>query len=279
METHIRCLTKACNQLGIGYNFLDKEENFIQLDKANELIFQRNRTPFNTEVMASICKDKEHTYHLLNQQIAMPKTVGYLDFNTSDEYQKYIRYKTLDAVLENIEKEFTYPVVIKSNSGALGINVFLCHDQERVREALSQIFNRNSSFYDYVALAQEYIPSEKEFRMVYFKKELVLCYQRVSENKEFGAKYWDSNKGFAIHFTDSKELSSLTEFLSPVLELPGLSYVGCDVIKSHQGKNYLIEINSGPKYNHFVDSCGEKEVIKMYTKILREVYPQLSQSV
>lgn len=268
METHIKCLAQACNNQHIKYQYLDDEKNFIKVALSEGLLFQQNRTPFNTEVIASICKDKEHTYQLLHNQIAMPKTIGFLDFNTHDHYQKYVNHPSLQAIIGKIEQEFSYPLVIKKNSGALGINVFLCHDKKLVKAALNEIFNRNSCSYDYIALAQEYIQPKQEFRAVFFRKELLLCYQRVSENKSFGIRYWDTNKGHALHINNPKELSALTQFIQPALELPGLIYVGFDIIKNTQGEYRLLEMNSGPKYNNYVQSYGEEKIITLYEKIL-----------
>lgn len=279
METHIKCLTQACIRQNIKYQSLDNEQNFIHVALGEGLLFQQNRTPFNTEVMATICKDKEHTYQLLYQQIAMPKTMGFLDFNTPDQYKKYIHYSSQQAIITKIEQEFNYPVVIKKNSGALGINVFLCRDREMVDAALNDIFNRNSCRYDYVALAQEYIYPKQEFRVVFFRNELLLCYQRISENEAFGARYWETNKGHALHINNPAELTALTQFVQPALALPGLSYVGFDIIKNPQGEYRLLEMNSGPKYNHYIQSYGEKEIIGLYEKILLKERQLIHQSL
>jgi len=271
VETHIKCLTQACDKQNIKYQSLDDEKNVIKVALGDGLLFQQNRTPFNTEVIASICKDKGHAYQILNKQIAMPKTIGFLDFNTHDHFQKYVNYPSQEAIISEIERAFSYPVVVKRNRGALGINVFFCRDRSAVKAALDEIFNRNSCSYDYIALAQEYIQPKQEFRVVFFRKEHILCYQRVSENKEFGLRYWDTNKGHALPINDPEELSALTKFIKPALELPGLNYVGFDIIKNHQGEYCLLEMNSGPKYNHYIQSCGEGKIITMYEKMLRKI--------
>ncbi len=271
MEIHIKCLTQACDNQKIKYQSLDNENNVIKIALGEGLLFQQNRTPFNTEVIASICKDKGHTYQILHTQVAMPKTIGFLDFNTHDHFQKYVNYPSQDAIISEIENVFSYPVVVKRNRGALGINVFLCRDRTAVETALDEIFNRMSCSYDYIALAQEYIQPKQEFRVVYFRKEHLLCYQRVSENKEFGLRYWDTNKGHALPINEPEELSALEQFIQPALELPGLNYVGFDIIKNHQGEYRLLEMNSGPKYNHYIQSCGEEKIIAMYEKMLLKI--------
>lgn len=271
MEINIQCLIAACDNLNIGYQYLDINKNFVMVELHDGLLFKSNVTPFNTEVMSAICKDKEYSYRLLHNRIAMPKTIGFIDFNVQDKYHKYVRYNSKSSILDAIEKEFTYPVVVKKNRGALGINVFLCQDRNMASLALEQIFNRNDCSYDYIALAQEYIQPEKEFRAVFFRGECLLCYQRISEDKKFGVRYWDTNMGHALDVDSPEDLSALAEFVHPSLSLLGLDYIGFDIIKSIHDKYFLIELNSGPKFNNYVDSCGPKKVIAMYEKILLQI--------
>lgn len=272
METYLSCLIKACQQIGLDYQFLDKEHNFIRVYTGSDpLYFQINKTPFNTAVMASICIDKEHSYLLLSNSINMPKTIGFLDYNVAAQYQKYLNYNSLKEIVDKIEKEFTYPVIIKKNKGGLGINVFFCQDREQVQESLKTIYNKNCSEYDYVALAQQYLPYEKEFRLVCFRGEAVLAYERISGNSKFNARYWEAESGWAKHITDQKIIDELVSFVRPSFDIKGLEYVGFDILQGKDGNYYLLELNSGPKYDHFIKCNGEEAVVAMYKRILARV--------
>ena len=272
METYLTCLIKACQKIGLDYQFLDKEHNFIRVYTGSDpLYFQINKTPFNTAVMSGICIDKEHSYLLFRNSINMPKTIGFLDYNVAAQYRKYLSYKSLKEIMDKIEMEFTYPVIIKKNKGGLGINVFLCQDREQVRESLKTIYNKKSSEYDYVALAQEYLPHKREFRLVCFRGEAVLAYERVSDNSKFNARYWESGKGRAKHVTDQKIIDDLVSFVRPTFGITGLEYVGFDILMRNDGNYYLLELNSGPKYDHFIKCNGDEAVVAMYKKILGRV--------
>jgi len=67
---------------------------------------------------------------------------------------------------------------------------------------------------------------------------------------------------------DTEEIEAITGFAEPALELPGLSYVGLDVIKNTKGEYRLLEINSGLKYDHYVQAQGTEGIIAMYERIL-----------
>ena len=45
--------------------------------------------------MAKICLDKAHTHALLSDNIKMPKTISFLDYNVKEHYKKYLKYTCL----------------------------------------------------------------------------------------------------------------------------------------------------------------------------------------
>jgi glutathione synthase/RimK-type ligase-like ATP-grasp enzyme len=270
VEANISSLVKACQINNLPYRFIDKNQNCLLIKEQH--YFQLNRTPFNTEAMAAICKDKEHQYDLLKDQVSMPKTMGFLDYTTSPEYQQYVTYKSLEAIIGAIESNFSYPMVIKKNRGALGIHVFLCQNREQVTTAINTVFDKNSAEYDYVVLAQQYIKSQLEVRVIFFDGKPVLSYERYFGEVEFGARYWETNNGKAIE-TDNQQLTNkLTDAFTPAITLPGLRFVALDIIIDEQDNCHLIELNSGPKVNHFIKSHGDKAVVKMYCDILQQYF-------
>ena len=272
MEAYLACLIRACDELGFDYEFFDKEKNFLQVNlNGKSLHFQINRTPFVSAVMAGICKDKEHSYLMFKDSINMPKTIGFLDYTVEEKFLKYLTYDSANAIIERIEEEFTYPLVIKKNKGSFGINVFLCHNKDEVKEAIVTIFNKNSNQYDYIALAQEYIPHHREFRVVCFRGEVVLAYERISGNSDFNARYWEAGKGSAKHITDPEMIEKFTNFVRPALGISGLEYVGFDIVMRKDGSFSLLELNSGPKYDHFIKDNGTEAVVELYKKILARV--------
>lgn len=267
MEKNIQCLVQACRNLGIRYEHLDKEKNFLRVMLCGSWeYFQIYKTPFNSEVVYGVCKDKAHTYDLLAPVVRMPNTASFLDWNTDLEYKKYVNYHSETEVVEAMENQFEYPLIIKRNKGALGQNVYLCNERCHAILALDKVFNKESKHYDYVALAQQYIRTKKEYRFVCAFGEPVLTYQR-GNTSGFNKRYWERG-GKAILIEDLKIINALHRFVKPVFDWITIGFVGFDIIKGEDNKLYLIELNSSPKFNHVIEGNGQNCVTDMYEKAL-----------
>jgi glutathione synthase/RimK-type ligase-like ATP-grasp enzyme len=266
VEANINALVQACQLDSLPYRFTDKNHNCVMVK--GRYFFQLNRTPFNVESMAALGRDKEHQYELLNDQLNMPKTMGFLDYRVTEEYKKYLTYHSLVAIIDAIESNFSYPLVIKKNRGALGINVFLCHNRDETTTAINTVFDKDSPEYDYVVLAQQYIKTQLEIRVVFFQGQAVLAYERHFAKVNFGARYWETDDGKAIEISNQDIINKASEAFSAAINLPGLPFVGLDIIIDEENNYHLIELNSGPKFNNYIRNHGNEAVVTMYRKIL-----------
>jgi len=272
MEEQIACLIEAGKRLGIPHHFLDRDHNVVALEVHSErFIFQSNRTPFNREAHAGICLDKDHTYQLLHDVVRMPASLAFFDFSLRDKYKRYVRHDSLEAMVAEVEATLVYPVVVKRNRGALGKNVFLCQDGAQVAEAIGRIFDRAIAGFDYVAQVQHYIPARQEYRFVCFEGSPVLAYERFAEAAGFKARFWELEGGRTIQVRDEAVLAALLDFVAPVFKRLRLGMVGFDVLRSHRDELYLLELNSGPRFDHFIQDHGRVPIIHMYEQILRQL--------
>ena len=268
MQKNTICLIKAAERLGLEYDYVDANSNFIKVKIAGSWeYFQSNRTPFNSQVQYGICLDKMHTYTLLSDQIRMPVTMSFLDWNVKQEYRKYLHYTSQDQAIAAVENQFDYPLIVKQNRGSLGTNVYLCANNDDIANAFGEIFNRNSSSYDYISLAQEYIYAEEEYRLICAFGEPVLAYRRGNA-KGFNARYWEKGEQ-AILIEDQQLIDRLYGFVKPVYTVFDIGLAGFDIILGENGYEYLIEINSAPKVDHVIEGNGEDCVVTMYEKILK----------
>lgn len=272
MQHHIRCLTQACKQLNVDFSFLDEEQNLVELHiHQKSFLFHSNRTPFNTEALAGLCLDKGHTWQVLHQHVRMPRTLAFMDMQVPPKYRHYLRYHSCEAIIAEIEDTLTYPLVVKRNRGALGNNVFLCHNRQEVGAALARIYNKALPGYDYIALAQEFIPSLQEYRLVCFRGEPVLLYERYAGDKTFKALYWEAPEGQPILVEDEALIREQMAFLQPVFQRLHPGYVGVDLVRSVSGEWVLLELNSGPRVDHFIEFNGPERIIAMYARIVQRL--------
>lgn len=268
MQKNIKCLIQASKQLGINYQFIDEEQNFVALNISGHLIyFKISVTPFNPDIFSEICKDKMHSYELLHSVVHMPKTLQFLDYNTDEKYKKYLKYSSENAIIRKIEETFAYPLIIKRNKGSLGINVYLCQNMTDTREALQNIFEQKSKHYDYVALAQEFVPTQKEYRLVCVYGKPMLAYFRGNAT-DFNQQYWEKGE-VATLITNQDLIEQLYQFVKPIFSVLDIPWVGFDIIKGKDNQFHLIELNSTPKFEHIIESSGEEAVIQMYAKALQ----------
>ena len=203
MLPQLVCLTQAAKNLGVPYTTHDPNKNLIRLQVGGTwYLFQKNYTPFNTETEANICLDKEHTYHLLHEAVRMPKTLGFFDAQQAAKYPNYAGHQSVAAMVADAEAALSYPMVIKRNRGALANQVYLVEDRQQATEALTAIFNHQHKGYDYVALAQEYVPAHKEYRVVFFRQKPLLAYERFAGEVAFKAGYWNLPEGSSIYVDD-----------------------------------------------------------------------------
>ncbi|MEG4047964.1 YheC/YheD family protein [Microcoleus sp. Pol17_C1] len=274
MLTNIEILLAACEELNIPYEILHPSQNLIRLKQGGEeYYFVNYMTPFNSASLAEIFKDKEYTYQLLNGKINTPRTLGFVSRHCEEKYKKYLSFPDIESIVLEVNKKFTFPVILKRNRGAGGNNVFLCESREQIKAALEIIFNVNSKDYDYVALAQEYIEIAHEYRAVFCKEKLVLLYEKDKSQAKFAGNlsplHWEGAK--AEHIINPNLMSEIEDFVKPVFAEIAINYAGLDIALDKNGAYWLIEINSSPNYDIFVRDNARQIVVTMFKDILESL--------
>lgn len=264
----------ACERLNIKHRFYDDNDNFVVVYLDKPYFFVNCSTPFNNDGIHKISKDKEFSYRLLNEHIAMPKTAGFFDPEPiSDENKIYANQSDAKEITKDIIREFPLPVVVKMNSGSQGKNVFLCNSEAEVEEALKKIYDKNSPLYDYVVIAQDYIRIKREYRVVVFEREILLVYEKDISNARFSGNlsplHYENAK--AVYVDDKTLISKIADFIKPMFNVFDVQFAGLDVVSDENGKFWLIETNVHPGFSHFVKDNGEARLVDMYEKILKKM--------
>ena len=274
MLTNIEILLAACRELNIFYEILHPSQNLIRIKHGGEDYFFVNyMMPFCSASVAQILKDKEYTYQLLNGKINTPKTLSFVSPHCEAKYKKYLSFPDIASMVVEVEKNLDLPVILKRNRGSGGNNVFLCESREQIQAALEIIFNVNSKDYDYVALAQEYIEIDREYRAVFCQQKLVLLYEKDKSQAEFAGNlsplHWEG--ATAQHITNSRIVSEIESFVRPVFAEIAIDYAGFDIALDKNGKYWSLEINASPNYDIFVRDNDRQIVVTVFKDILESL--------
>lgn len=269
MNPNLRCLAKACAHQNVSFETYHHTANVALV--AGKHLFVNWSVPLLTHSVARLCTDKEYSYTFFKDKVRMPLTSGFLDLAVDDAYSEYLREDTSNKILEKIQTDFTYPVIVKRNSGSHGSNVYLCQTPADVRGALSAIFNRASSEYDYVALVQEYYDAHIERRVILLDGKVSFAYRKDVTGAVFKGNlsplHWENAKGVLC---SREEEQRMEQFLAPLFStFPGLRYVGVDLLEDSNGNLCLIELNGSPGFRVFIRDNGDARVVQMYGEMLR----------
>jgi len=270
MLNNIRLLLQACHNLNIPYEILHNHENLIKIKLEKNYYFCNYSTPFVDQSVFKILKDKEYTYSILQGKIKIPKTSGFLSPFCDQKYQEYLKFKTIPEIATEIHRLFQFPVIVKRNSGSSGHNVFLCKSFAEIETALTEIFNIYDKNYDYIAVAQEYILIQREYRAIFLNQELILLYEKDISQATFTGNlsplHWQGAQ--AKYINNSQIISKIETFCQPVFKELNLNYTGLDIAIDKDDQYWLIEANSHPNYDIFTRDNGEDLAVQVFEKML-----------
>lgn len=271
MITNIQFWTTACQELNIDHEIYHHTKKILKVIKrSHPYYFVNTNTPFNSQSVSKLAIDKDYTYCLLKDKIAMPKTKGFLYPFCQEKYHKYLTHDSLTAIETDIMTTLSLPVIIKRNSGSMGNNVFLCEKKAQIQPCLEKIFDQNSKNYDCIALAQEYIQISREYRAVFFQNQIFLLYEKNKDNAKFvdnlSPLHWEGAK--AKHITDPDLIGKIEDFCQPIFAEIPIIYTGVDIAIDQKGKYWLIEINSSPSFNLFLQNNASQIILDMCKKML-----------
>ena len=200
-------------------------------------LFAVGTTPFNNQSIVRLCCDKEFFYNYYQDVITMPQKKGFLDPNCGPDYSEYLRFKTMNAIIQEGKHLFSYPLIVKMNQGSQGKCVFKVCDDKQFEHALKEVYKN-----DYIALVQEYVDIKSEYRIVYLNKRLMFAYKKNNENAIFTGNisplHFDG--AYAEIVEDKELLNAFDKFIQPMLLKKDIPYCGLDVALDKEDKMWLI---------------------------------------
>lgn len=210
---------------------------------------------FNKASPIEICDDKMRTYiALANQGIPMPKTIS--------APLRYIKENN-ENFLQNLVQILSFPMVMKTNFGSMGLGVYLINDYEGLRE-------KENAFGMSPHLYQQFIVPSKgfDYRLVLVNQKFVAGYRRRSLNGDFRSNIAQGGTGEKVDI--SPAMIDLAEKAASII---GLDYCGVDILDSGDpNRPILCEVNS----NAFIEGAEKVtgiNIAKAYAEhIQKEIY-------
>jgi len=238
------------------YNTLSEYDFCVYLDKdkyAARLLEAGGMRLFNRAEAIEVCDDKMLTAIALQGVAPMPKTLPaplcyYLNEPVSSE------------MLDTVERELGYPVVMKECFGSCGKGVFLARDREELRETAERLKGKPHLFQEFICES-----AGRDLRVIVVGGKVVSAMRRVSEtdfrsNAELG--------GRGEPFVPDETATRLCEKIADRLKL---DYCGIDLLFSERG--YLVcEVNSNAFFKT-MERVTKVNVARAYAEYLfRTVY-------
>lgn len=272
-KPNMHSLVKACENLGVSYKQMDEMGNFLVININNQdLYFNNVRVPLSTESVAMICTNKIYTYWLLENELPMPKTKSYLDPNSEDEaVRNAASFKKQKHIVEDILKNFQFPLIVKMNAGLQGRHVYKCDTKRKVAKAVKAIFKKRQANYDSSLLAQDFIEIEHEYRVILMEGEMLLNYEKVSLNKNRNLSPLHNDDGKAILIKDEEINNQIRNIVSQSPRLKDLEWIGLDIASDKNGNWWILELNTRPGFSYYIRDNGDEEIVKVYEKLLTRI--------
>ncbi len=179
---------------------------------------------FNTLSSIKICDDKMLTHLELAGVVDMPRTM-------SGTFS-YVSVVESVENIQKIEKQFTYPMVLKKNASSLGAGVYLVNNRDELVQKIKELSGKPY-------LIQEYIRSAKgeDYRLIVIGGKCVASMRR-SSNTDFRSNIELGGKGECV--TVPKEFVEIAESAAKKLKL---DYCGVDILNDN-GRPLVCEVNS-----------------------------------
>ena len=171
-------------------------------------------------------KDKLYTQQVLGESnLPVPKTL-------------LVRHPIK---LEWVEKNLTFPVIIKTLSGSFGAGVFLAEDKKQFKQLLKMAEITKKS---YNIIVQEFIKDSwgKDLRVFVLNGKVVGCMMRQAVDDDFRANITRGGEGIPY------QIDEIIEWLGgESARLLGLDIAGVDLLFDNGGYK-ICEVNSSPGF-------------------------------
>jgi len=166
--------------------------------------------------------------------------------------------------LELIEKNLSYPIIVKTLSGSYGAGVFLVEDRKQFRQLMKMAELTKPS---YNIIVQEFIQDSygKDLRVLVVNGKVVGCMMRQAVDGDFRANL--TRGGEAIPYQIDENIEWLGGECARLLHL---DIAGVDLLFNN-GSYTICEVNSAPGFEGMEKYTNKNIAVEMVNYVVKKI--------
>jgi hypothetical protein len=252
LSNPLSALTMVLNEKGVQYQLSDQTQTQPQQESVKISLNNRDYTftdgniPGHTCTKTDLLHNPEHRYQLFNQQVQMPKTMGFIcPTKASCSAQSANHLQSLTSV---VEKFFSYPILIKihSNKSKKLLKTFFCENQKGITLPLRWVIQHGIE--DATLVAEAYIPPRKNYQVFCYDHNVILAYE--SQKSYLNPQGIAANSG-NIQTQNLTKLNQLQKLAQPLLRYLESVFAQLEFTEDTYGDLYLTDVKINPSIKHF----------------------------
>lgn len=306
MVKFIEIINQVCKELNIQVNWVSKDYVAI-LKKDNQCKFITGyKFSNNDHAIGNILDDKFATCDVLNN-FNIPVCEHKIFYNNKNQNDYAKDCNSYENLVEYFEKN-NKSIVVKSNSGTCGNNVYRVNNIDE----LSKIYQKFENNYSYVACP--YYNIITEYRAIVVNGKVMLLYGKVKpvvfgdgkscirelllkfnpkffksidlsdekynvilQQNEYYEYNWKFNLSQGANITleiDKDVKDKILEIVSDVTSKLNIKFASIDTILTSDGNIRILEINSGVMMKNFIElySDGENIAKNIYKEAIESLF-------
>lgn len=273
-EKALKKFEKACRKLNVFCEFIGEED----IGRINEFdaLLVRTTTSINNFTYKFVKNAEIEGLVAIDDSDSILKCTNKIYVNNSLEHKGiptipggYV-IKDQAKELDELIKEFGFPLICKIPDGSFSIGVKKANDKKELDEILADMFKDSS-----LVLVQKYLKTNYDWRI------------GILDNQPlFACKYYMSQGHWQIYNheknLDQRNFSGKSETL-PIYEVPhnviqtaldataiiGDGLYGVDLKEDQDGHIYVVEINDNPSIDSGIEDKVEKDLL--YEKVIQSL--------
>lgn len=169
-----------------------------------------------------------------------------------------------ESSVDEIAKEFTFPVILKTSQGHRGEGVNKVESIEDLKKKVEELTAHMKS-----CVIREFIPNDGDVRVFCVGYSAIGAMKRTPKVGEFRSNISQGGSGAVFDLDKNPEVQKLAEKAAEVMQT---EIAGVDImINNETGKPYILEVNPGPQLDgleKYTKVNAAEKIIEYFEKVV-----------